>query len=128
MLERIKNEIPRLLILAGPIIASQLLQMSMGFVDTLMVGRLGATSLAAVALGGAIYHPLFLICAGVMSAVSPIVSQSHGAGESEPIARTVRQAFWLATFLSVPGILIMWNVGPLLVMIGIEANRRSKQI
>lgn len=103
-------------------IASQLLQMSMGFVDTLMVGRLGATSLAAVALGGAIYHPLFLICAGVMSAVSPLVSQSHGAGESEPIGRTVRQALWLATILAVPGILILWNVKPFLIMVGIDPS------
>ena len=120
MLSSIRNEIPRLLILAGPMIVSQLLQMSMGFVDTLMVGRLGPTSLAAVALGGAIYHPMFLICAGVMSAVSPLVSQSHGAGEAEPIGRTVRQAFWLATLLAIPGIVVMWNVGPLLVAVGIE--------
>ena len=120
MYKHIKNEIPRLLILAGPMIASQLLQMSMGLVDTLMVGRLGAASLAAVALGGAIYHPLFLICAGVMSAVSPLVSQSHGAGESEPIGRTVRQAFWLASVLAIPGILIMWNIEPFLIAVGIE--------
>jgi MATE family multidrug resistance protein len=120
VLKHIQNEIPRLLILAGPIVVSQLLQMSMGFVDTLMVGRLGAASLAAVALGGAIYHPLFLICAGVMSAVSPLVSQSHGAGESEPIARTVRQAFWLASILAIPGIVVMWNVQPVLIAIGID--------
>jgi len=118
--KHIKNEIPRLLILAGPMIASQLLQMSMGLVDTLMVGRLGAGSLAAVALGGAVYFPLFLICAGVMSAVSPLVSQSLGAGESEHIGRTVRQAFWLASMLAIPGILIMWNVKPFLIVVGIE--------
>jgi MATE family multidrug resistance protein len=118
--DSIRNEIPRMLILAGPMIASQLLQMSMGFVDTLMVGRLGPASLAAVSLGGAIYHPLFLICGGVMSAVSPIVSQSHGAGESDPIIRTVRQGLWLATGLAVPGILVMWNVEPFLLAIGIE--------
>jgi MATE family multidrug resistance protein len=103
-------------------IVSQLLQMSMGFVDTLMVGRLGPTSLAAVSLGGAIYHPLFLICGGVMSAVSPLVSKSHGAGEHEPIGRTVRQAFMLAIVLALPGILVMWNVRHLLVGVGIDPS------
>lgn len=120
MLDSIRNEIPRLLVLAGPMVVAQVLQMSMGFVDTIMVGRLGPTSLAAVALGNAIYYPLFLVCVGVLSAVSPLVSQSHGAGRSDPIGRTVRQAFWLATTLAIPAIVIMWNVETALLLYGLE--------
>jgi len=120
MLQNVRNEIPRLLVLAGPMVVAQLLQMSMGFVDTIMVGRLGPAPLAAVALGGAIYFPLFLICAGILSAVSPLVSQSHGAGNLDPIGRTVRQAFWLGTMLSVPAMFIMWHAEKLLLQFGIE--------
>lgn len=122
MFDNIRNEIPRLLVLAGPMVVAQLLQMSMGFVDTIMVGRLGATSLAAVALGNAIYFPLFLVCAGILSAVSPLVSQSHGAGDADPIGRTVRQAFWLGSLLAVPAIAIMWNVERLLLLYGLEPS------
>lgn len=120
MLQSIRNEIPRLLVLAVPMVGAQLLQMSMGFVDTVMVGRLGPGSLAAVALGNAIYYPLFLVCAGILSAVSPLVSQSHGAGESDPIGRTVRQAFWLSSLLAIPAVTIMWNVERPLLLYGLE--------
>ncbi|HEY5565227.1 MAG TPA: MATE family efflux transporter [Rhodothermia bacterium] len=125
MLDSLRNEVPRLLVLAGPMVVAQLLQVSMGFVDTIMVGRLGAESLAAVALGGAVYYPLFLVSAGILSAVSALVSQSHGAGHADPIGRTVRQGFWLGTMLSIPAIVLMWHVEPALLEFGLEPKVAS---
>ena len=114
------REIKASLVLAGPVVASQLAQMSMGFVDTLMVGRLGTASLAGVALGNTVFFTTLLICLGVVIAVGPMVSQAYGAGEDEPISRSVRQGFWMALMLTVPAFLFLWNAGALLRAVGQE--------
>ena len=116
------REIKASLVLAGPVVASQLAQISMGFVDTVMVGRLGTASLAGVALGNTVFFTTFLICLGVVIAVGPMVSQAYGAGEDEPISRSVRQGFWMALMLTVPAFFFLWNVGVLLRAVGQEAE------
>lgn len=106
------------IVLAGPLILSQLAQMSISFVDTIMVGRLGSQQLAGVALGGAVFYPAILISLGILMAVSPLVSQGHGAGDQDTVGRTVRQGLWLATLLAVPTCWVMWNGGWLLSWMG----------
>ncbi len=103
------NESRRVSLLSIPIVATQLGQISNGFVDVMMVGRLGAPELAGVALGNATYFLFALIGIGILLAVGPMVSQAYGAGKHDPIGRTTRQALWLATLLSLPVLLIMWN-------------------
>ena len=75
----------------------------------MMVGRLGSPELAGVALGNATYFLFALIGIGILLAVGPMVSQAYGAGKHDPIGRTTRQALWLATLLSLPVLMIMWN-------------------
>lgn len=116
----VRKEITASLRLAGPVVMAQLGQISMGFVDTVMVGRLGTEALAAVALGNTIFFFLYIVCIGVMAAVGPMVAQAFGAGEHEPIERTVRQGLWLGVVLAVPAFLLLWNVGPLLRLAGQE--------
>lgn len=104
--------------LAGPVVAAQLAQMSMGLADTMMVGRLGREALAGVALGNALFFFLAIMSMGVVMAVGPMVSQAHGAGLKEPIERSVRQGFWLALLLSIPFCILLWNLEPILLAIG----------
>lgn len=92
--------------------------MSLGFVDTLMVGRLGAEALAGVALGHTLFFFLLLVSLGVINAVAPMVSQAFGAGEHESVERTVFQGFVVGFLLTVPSTLIIWNIGPFLRAIG----------
>ena len=90
------------LVLAVPLVMVQLLQMSMSFVDVVMVGRLGTEALAAVVLGSTTYFTLSLICVGVLVAVQPTVAQAVGAGDDGAAGRGARQGLWLATILGVP--------------------------
>lgn len=106
------------LVLAAPVVASQLAQISLGFVDTVMVGRLGPAVLAGVALGNAVFFTVLLVCLGVVIAVGPMVSQAYGAGESEPVSRSVRQGFYVALLLTVPAFALLWNAGALLRAVG----------
>ncbi len=94
-------ETTALLRLAGPLIAAQLAQLSLGFVDAVMAGRLSARDLAAVTLGSGLLWPVCSAWTAVLIAVSPSVAQLFGAGSRERIGHTVRQGLWLAALMSV---------------------------
>ena len=91
-LGRVRTELRSLLILATPIIIAQLAHTAMGFVDTLMAGRVSPQDLAAVALGNSIWVPVFLLMTGILLATTPKVAQRFGAGQHAEIGPLVRQA------------------------------------
>lgn len=91
-----------LLRLAGPIIVSQLGQVGMNTADTIMVGPLGAVSLAAVGLGSAIHFLGVIFSYGVIVGLAPIVSQAFGAGDLDRCRRALVQGLWVALMLGVP--------------------------
>jgi MATE family multidrug resistance protein len=103
-----------------PLILAQLAQTSLGFIDTLMVGRLGSAELAGIALGSTIWHFTLIVLAGVVQAVGPIVAQAFGARQEADAGRAVRQGLWLATGLSVLAIAFFWGARPLLLAMGQE--------
>ena len=114
----IGKELRETLHLGLPLILAQLAQMSMSFIDTLMVGRLGSLDLAGVALGGAVFHPITFVCLGVLMAVGPLVSQAHGARDPLTAGRAVRQGLWLGLLLAAPAVVLMWNASLLLEWMG----------
>ena len=120
--QQIKTEIRQALVLSGPLVLAQLAQVSLGFIDTVMVGRLGGLSLAGVALGSAVFFPLFLICMGFIAAVSPMVSQSYGAGRQDEIGPAVRQGLWLATGLAALSMGVVYTIEPVLRGMGQEGE------
>ena len=77
---------------------TQLSQMGMGVADALMAGQVGYVDLAGVSLGGSLYWPIMLAISGLIMAVTPSVSQLHGAGQTAKTGEVVRQALWLALF------------------------------
>lgn len=91
-----RREFGSLTRLALPIIATQLSQMGMGVADTIMAGQVSATDLAGVALGGSLFWPAIMVLSGILLAVTPSVSQLHGAGRVAEVGEVVRQALWLA--------------------------------
>jgi len=72
--------------LAMPIVLAQVGLMSMGVVDTVMVGRVSAAALAAVALGNLYYFTVSVAAAGTLYVLDPIVSQAAGARDGRRIA------------------------------------------
>jgi multidrug resistance protein, MATE family len=62
--------------LAMPIVLAQVGLMSMGVVDTVMVGRVSAAALAAVALGNLFFYTVSTAAAGTLLVLDPIVSQA----------------------------------------------------
>lgn len=111
-----------MLALSAPIVLSQLAQVSNGLVDTAMVGRLGPTALAGVALGSSVFFWIALMCLGVVLAVGPMVSQAHGARDDTGVARSVRQGLWMALALTLPCLAVLYSVEPLLDLTGQDAE------
>ena len=68
-----------LLRLAGPIILSQVAQVLMGLLDTVMSGQAGAREQAVVGLGVALWVPVFMCLMSVVQALSPVVVHHYGA-------------------------------------------------
>lgn len=113
-------EVRRTVTLALPLILAQLAQVSMGLVDTLMVGRLGGDALAGVALGSNLFFFALVTGLGVMGAVSPTVSQAFGAGDLRGAGGAAQQSFFIALLLSVPAFALFWNAEGLLLRLGQE--------
>ena len=82
--------------LAVPIVLAQLGLMLMGVVDTLMVSRVSAVALAAVALGNLYFTALMLPAAGTLMVLDAVVSQALGAADHDAAARGVQRGFIMA--------------------------------
>lgn len=95
-LPSLSTEARTLLRLGLPIMVAQLSQTAMGFVDTLMAGRVSPRDLAAVSLGNGVWLPLFLALSGILMATTPTVAQHLGAGRPLAAGQVLRQGFWLA--------------------------------
>ena len=106
------------MVLAVPIVITQLAHISLGFVDTVMVGRLGPVSLAGVALGNTIFFNTLIFCMGILMAVGPMVSQAFGEGNDDAIGRSVRQGLWLSAVLGLVAFLVIYNGETLLRWLG----------
>lgn len=104
--------------LAAPIVVTQIAHISLSFVDTVMVGRLGAEALAGISLGSTLYFNTLIFCMGVLMAVGPMVSQAFGARQDDPIGRSVRQGLWLAAGLTVAAFVVLWNAAPIYRLLG----------
>lgn len=121
-IQRAGTELRGLLLLATPIIIAQLAHTAMGFVDTLMAGRVSPRDLAAVALGNSIWVPVFLLMTGILLATTPKVAQRFGAGEHAAIGPLVRQALWLAVAVGGSAAALLWNAQIILEVMDVEPD------
>jgi len=90
----------RIIAIAAPIVANNLLTAGMQTTDAIMAGRLSAHDLAAISVGGSIYVPFFLLALGVLVSVSPTSAHLFGAGRRGEIGSVARQGLWLALALA----------------------------
>ena len=111
-------EFRKLMPLAMPLVLANVAQNTLSFVDTMMAGRLGDDALAGIAIGGTLFHFIQFMFAGVLFAVSPLISQAVGANEHEKIPRLVRQGFWFAALSFIPAFIFYWNAAPVLRLLG----------
>ncbi|MCU1318571.1 MAG: efflux family protein [Edaphobacter sp.] len=106
-----------MLTLALPLIAAELGWMSMGIVDTMMVGHMAnpALAISAAALGQVLYNTLAFGIAGILLGLDTYISQSHGAGRFDEANRWLFHGLILAAILAVVLMSII-GLAPLIMM------------
>src|SRR5262249_49133444 len=81
-------------LLAYPIVLTQISHTVMQLVDSIFVGRLGAAELGALGFAGIWLWTVFSLFNGALTGVQTFVSQSHGAGEPRACGPWVWQALY----------------------------------
>jgi MATE family multidrug resistance protein len=88
-------------LMAAPVVVVQVGLQLMGFVDTLMVGRVSADALGGVALGNFYFYNIAILGMGTLMALDPVVSQAVGAGDDGGVRRGIQRGVLLALAVSV---------------------------
>ncbi|ACJ29200.1 Multi antimicrobial extrusion protein MatE [Shewanella piezotolerans WP3] len=86
----------RLIQLALPVLIAQVTQTMMGFIDTVMAGRVSAVDMAAVAIGSSLWLPALLFVQGLLMAFTPVFAHHHGADNQKAIQPLAFQAGYIA--------------------------------
>lgn len=124
--ENWREELKGLLSLSWPLIVNNLSIAGIHTADAMMSGRLGAESLAAVAVGGSVWFFGFAFVMGSLMAISPIAARHYGAGNPELIGRYTRHGIYLAIIAGLAVIFVGSRlVGPALNVIGIDPEFRQ---
>src|SRR5271156_2308038 len=129
-LNTLRSELPPTLRLALPLVLAEVGWMSMGIVDTMMVGRLpnSATAMGAVSLGSSIFMVLGLFGGGLLLGLDTLVSQAFGAGQREDCHRSLINGIYLSVALTpvlaapvwlLPRLLASMQVDPAILVLAI---------
>lgn len=125
------SEARALALLAGPLVAANLLQMAIAAVDVIFVARLGTVDLAAATLGVFVFNLLMYAMIGLTSAAAPLVAAELGRRKHavREVRRSVRMALWVGATGCVPVIVILAHGESLLLFAGQdpEVARRAGQ-
>lgn len=109
-----RRDLRDLVRLAFPVAVVQIGMMAMGAIDTIMVGRVTPTDLAAVAIGNLYFFGVAVFGTGVLFGLDPVISQAVGAREAGAVARGLQRGALLALLLTVVASLLLLPSGPIL--------------
>src|SRR5437762_8927677 len=108
------------LTVAAPLAAANIAQMAMHVTNAVMVGHLGAVSLAAAGLGAALYSTLLMTSQGVLTAVAPLAAHAIGADDHPTLGGVAGAGLIVAALLAAPVILILTAFPMLLAGLGYD--------
>lgn len=96
-----KNNIKLLIVMALPIIGQEFIHSSLGFIDTVMVGQLGESEVAAIGIAGQIVFIFFIIQFGLQSGISVNSAKYWGRGDIKSFNNQLGAGGILALFTTV---------------------------
>ena len=115
-----RHELRATLALAWPLILANLTQQVIQATDVLLMGRLGATQLAAATLALNLTFTFNLLMLGLVIASSPMMATALGQrfNAVRDVRRTFRAGLWLIAIMLPPYWLLLWHVGDLMRALG----------
>jgi MATE family multidrug resistance protein len=122
------HELRSTLALAWPLILVNVTQQAIQATDVLLMGRLGATQLAAATLALNLTFTFNLLMLGLITASSPMMATALGQRSNavRDVRRTFRAGLWLLAFMLPPYWLVLWHIGALMRAFG-EAPELARQ-
>jgi MATE family multidrug resistance protein len=97
-----------MLALAVPVVLAEVGWVSMGIVDTIMVGPLGPAAIGAVGVGSTLFVALAVFGIGLLLGLDTLVAQAFGAGRIEECHRWLHAGVALALLLTLPLMAVAW--------------------
>jgi MATE family multidrug resistance protein len=107
MTASIRTEFLPMLKIAIPVVMAELGWMTMGVVDTVMVGPLGPEAISAAGVGNAMHIAFAIFGMAVMLGLDTLVSQAYGARDLRDCHRWFFDGLTLAGLLTVPIMLML---------------------
>lgn len=119
----LRAEIRATLALALPLIVGNFAQAAINTTDVLILGRYDVGALAASALGVNLFIAFAIFAVGLVTAASPMIALERGRRPHSvrDIRRTVRQACRASAAVCIPIWAILWNTGPIMLLLGQDA-------
>ena len=113
-------ELRATLALAWPLILANVTQQVIQATDVLLMGRLGATQLAAATLALNLTFTINVFLLGLVTAASPMMATALGQRSNavRDVRRTFRAGLWLLIFAIPPYWLLLWHAGTLMLAFG----------
>lgn len=91
-----------MLTLAWPVVVAELGWITMGIVDTMMVGRVSAEAIGAVSIGHVVFFTVAIFGMGLLLGLDTLVSHAFGAGKVEDCHRSLLHGVYLSLILTPP--------------------------
>lgn len=113
-----KKDILPLIELALPLALTGLVQSAVWFFETLFLARLNEETLAAGSVVSWLFGTLIVILFGTLSSINILVSRNYGNDNKDGIAWVARDGLVLAAMLSIPAIILFWNMAPIFLLFG----------
>ena len=124
MSSSIRTEFLPMLKIAIPVVMAELGWMSMGVVDTVMVGTLGPEAISAAGVGNAMHIAFAIFGMAVMLGLDTLVSQAYGARDIRDCHRWFFDGLMLAGLLTVPIMALLVLVWFLIPVLGFHSAVR----
>ncbi|EME32419.1 Multidrug and toxin extrusion protein 2 [Galdieria sulphuraria] len=112
------KEVQALLSLAIPVSITYLTFFFMYIVDTLVVGRLGKTYLAAAALANTWCNCMILMGKGILTALDPLCAQAYGAKRYRAVGIALQRGFLAMVLVTFPISWSWWRAEDALLWLG----------
>lgn len=111
-------EVKALIVIALPLIFAYLADVLMIITAKMVVGRLGATELAAAGISTDLSYQMCIILMGFFSVVGVLVSEARGALNRERIVPELVRGMILAGLLGLVVTVVVLNLGPVMRALG----------
>ena len=122
---RFRSELGALLLLAIPVVLSELGWMATSIVDTIMVGRLSPAAIGAVGISSAIFYTPALFGIGLLLGLDTLVAQAYGRGDFDDCHRALAQGVYLAIAYTPIAMLMVGFAPHLFPLLGITETVRA---